>query len=153
LRIKEILVRKATEKDMEGIVKVLESAKLEQETWKGNVKWAKKALQSSLSDKNYVVLLAECNSSIDGFITCMFFPSFWEGGKQGMIIDLFVRHIGQNKGVGSKLLIAITELAKVEGIAEMHVSTENINEKARKLYERYGFTEQRLLLERHQTTK
>lgn len=67
-----------------------------------------------------------------------------------MIIDLFVHYDYRGKGVGSMLLRAMIEHAKAEDIAELHVSTEWDNTKARKLYGKYGFTEEQLLLERSQ---
>jgi len=153
VRAEEIIVRKTTSRDTDGIINVLKSTKLAEETWKGNERWVKRVLQKSLSDKNYTILVAECDSTIIGFINCIVFPSFWDCANQGMINHLFVHDAHQGKGVGAKLVRAITKHADAENITEMHVSTEWENVKARKLYGRYGFTEERLLLERSQETK
>jgi ribosomal protein S18 acetylase RimI-like enzyme len=150
VRAEEIIVRKATSKDTDGIINVLKSTKLAEETWKGNERWVKRALQKSLSNRNHTILVAEFDSTIIGFIDCIVFPSFWECAKQGIINHLFVHAAYQSKGVGAKLVRTITERADAEDIAEMHVSTEWENAKARKLYGKYGFTEERLLLERSQ---
>ena len=147
---KEITVREATVKDADGISKVLNSTKLDEETWNRNETFVTESLQKHLSNKQFIVLVAEFNSSIVGFIDCAVFPSFWECQKQGLIIDLFVHHSYQGKGVGSELLKALIERADAENIVELHVSTGWNNQKARKLYGKFGFTEEHLLLERSQ---
>jgi len=145
---KEIIVREATNKDADGIIKVLRSTKLGEETWNENEIFVIENLQKRLNDKQFMVLVAEFNSSIVGFIDYAVFPSFWECQKQGLIINLFVHPTYQSKGIGSKLLKAIIKRAKAENIVELHVSTEWRNAKARKLYGKYGFTDEHLLLER-----
>jgi GNAT superfamily N-acetyltransferase len=148
--MKEIIVREPIDKDADGIIKVLTSTKLNEETWKGNEIFVTESLQKRLSNKQFIVLLAEFNSSIVGFVDCAVFPSFWECQKQGLIIDLFVHPAYQRKGVGSELLEALIKRANAENIVELHVSTGWKNEEARKLYGKFGFTEEHLLLERSQ---
>jgi ribosomal protein S18 acetylase RimI-like enzyme len=147
---KEIIVREATDKDADGIVKVLMSTKLDEESWDENKIFVTENLQKHPGNKQFVVLVAEFNSSIVGFVDCAVFPSFWECQKQGLIIDLFVHPTYQSKGVGSKLLEALIKRANAENIVELHVSTGWKNAKARKLYVKFGFTKKYLLLERSQ---
>jgi GNAT superfamily N-acetyltransferase len=101
-----------------------------------------------------IALWAKCSRAFDsriiGFIDCIIFSSFWECNKQGIINHLFVQAFYQNIGVGSKLIRTITECADAEDIVEMHVSTGWENTKARKLYGKYGFTDEHLLLQRSQ---
>lgn len=110
-------------------------------------------LQKSLSSNQFIVLVAEFNSSIVGFVDCTVFPSFWECQKQGLIVDLFVHPTYQSRGVGSELLKALIKRADAENIAELHVSTGWNNRKARKLYGKFGFTKENLLLERSHRTE
>jgi len=147
---KEIIVREATAKDSVGIIKVLLSTKLVEETWNGDEIFVTESLQKRLSNQQFTVLVAEFNSSIVGFIDCAVFPSFWECQKQGLIVDLFVHPAYQGKGVGSKLLETLVKKADAENIAELHVSTEIGNIKAQRLYRKFGFTGEQLLLERSQ---
>jgi len=147
---KEIIVREATVKDADGIIKVLMSTKLNEETWNGNETFVTENLQKRLGNRQFIVLVAEFNSSIVGFVGCAVFPSFWECQKQGLIIDFFVHSAYQRKGAGSELLEALIKHANAENIVELHVSTGWKNEKARKLYGKFGFTEEHLLLERSQ---
>lgn len=145
---KEIVVRKATRKDVDGIIEVLKSTKLGAEAWAGDEKWAREALEGCLSLENYVLLVAEYEQRIVGFVDCCVYPSFWEGAYQGIINHLFVHPAFQGKGAGALLIQAVVEEADAKGLGELHVSTERENVKARRLYAKYGFTEERLLLER-----
>jgi len=147
---KEITVREATDKDVDGIIKVLMSTKLDDETWNGNEIFVTESLQKRLSNKQFIVFVAEFNSSIVGFVDCAVLPSFWECQKQGLIVDLFVHPAYQGKGVGSKLLETLVKKADAENIAELHVSTKSGNIKAQWLYRKFGFTGEQLLLERSQ---
>lgn len=143
-----IAVRKATSKDAAGIVDVLKRTKLQNENWMQKEKWVKEVLRKFLKTQNYTILVAKAGGKTVGFISCVVFPSLWECSSQGMINDFFVREELMDKGVGTKLLEAIVEWADGEEISELHVSTDWENEPARRLYGKFGFTEERLLLER-----
>ena len=142
------IVRKATPKDIDAILEVLKSTKLGTEAWTGNEKWTRKALTECLNLKNYVLLVAEYKQKIVGLIDYCVYPSFWEGINQGIINHLFVHSAFQGKGVGTLLIRTVIKEADAEGLGELHVSTERENTKALRLYAKYGFTEERLLLER-----
>lgn len=141
-------VRKATRKDTGAILEVLKSTKLGTEAWAGNEKWTRRALKEYLNLENYVLLVAEYSQRIVGFIDYCVYPSFWEGINQGIINHLFVHSAFQGKGIGALLIKTVIKEADAEGLGELHVSTERENTKARRLYVKYGFTEERLLLER-----
>lgn len=145
---KKTVVRKATRKDVDGIIEVLKSAKLGAETWAGDEEWTRKTLKECLNLENYVFWVAERDHSVVGFVGCCVFPSFWEGEYQGMIGDFFVHPAFQGRGVGATLLKAVIEQTDAEGLGELHVSTEPENTGARRLYAKHGFTGERLLLER-----
>ncbi|HUJ84470.1 MAG TPA: GNAT family N-acetyltransferase [Candidatus Acidoferrales bacterium] len=142
---KEIIVRKASSKDATGIISVLTSTSLGEEKCRTKTAFVTENLKDL---GRVIVLVAEFNSSIIGFVDCIVFPSFWEGQKQGLIADFFVRDKYQAQGVGSKLLEALVKWAEAQNVAELHVSTGWKNAKARKFYDKHGFTEEQLLLER-----
>lgn len=145
---KKIAIRKATRQDAGGIIKVLKTAKLDTEKWTGDPKWTREALNKFLDLENYTLFVAEYEGKVIGFLDCCVFPSFWEGSKQGIINHLFATPAFQGMGVGALLLQAVIEQADAEELGELHVSTERENVKAQRLYAKYGFNEERLLLER-----
>jgi ribosomal protein S18 acetylase RimI-like enzyme len=142
------IVRKATHKDIGAILEVLKSTKLGTEAWAGNEKWTRKALKECLTLENYVLLVAEYSQKIVGFIDYCVYPSFWEGANQGIINHLFVHSAFQGKGAGTLLIKTAIREADAQGLGELHVSTVRRNTKALRLYAKYGFKEERLLLER-----
>lgn len=144
----EIIVREAIGKDSKEIAKMLSSTTLDNEEWGGKHEF----VAENLKGKNFIFLVAEVASSIVGFVDCAVFASFWEGQKQGLIVDFFVLPAYQGRGVGSKLLSALVQKAEREKIEELHVSTGWVNRKARRLYGKFGFTEEQLLLERSKTS-
>lgn len=147
---KQIVIREATDKDADGIVGVLASTRLDGDPWTGEDAFVAGSLKGSGGE--FIVLVAEVASSIVGFVDCAVFASFWEGQKQGLIVDFFVLPAYQGRGVGSKLLSALVQKAEREKIEELHVSTGWVNRKARRLYGKFGFTEEQLLLERSKTS-
>ena len=147
---KNVIVREASVKDIEGIIRVLKSTRLGEECWDENEHFAAENIRETQRDKGILLLVAESNSLIVGFIDCVFFPSFWESQKQGLIVDFFVHPAEQGKGIGSRLLDALIERAESQGVAELHVSTQQFNLNARKLYNKFGFIGEQLLLERRQ---
>jgi len=144
----QIVVRKATAEDAASILNVLRSTNLQGDEWTRNEEWVKKALDMFLKTDDYRVFVAEIDDKIVGLVGFVVFPSLWEGSAQGLINDFFVDKRFQGKGAGTKLLEALVEWADTEGIEELHVSTGWENEAARRLYEKFGFTKKRLLLER-----
>jgi ribosomal protein S18 acetylase RimI-like enzyme len=147
---KRVVVRTATGKDVEGIIEVLTSVRLRDEAWAGDENWTQKTLRKFLKTENCTMLIAQSDGKIVGFIGYIVFPSFWECANQGFINDFFVHKDFQGEGIGSKLIEAVVERADREGLDELHVSTGWNNKRARRLYEKFGFTEEQLLLERHQ---
>jgi ribosomal protein S18 acetylase RimI-like enzyme len=145
---KGMVVRKATRKDVGSIIEVLKSTKLGTEVWQGNEKWTRKALEECLDLEHYVLLVAEYSQKIVGFIDCCAYPSFWEGAYQGTINHLLVLSAFQGMGAGAMLIEAMVKEANAQRLGELHVSTERENTKARRLYAKYDFTKERLLLER-----
>ena len=144
---KDTVVRKAIRKDVDCIIDVLKSTKLDNKLWEGDERWTRKAIVNCLNS-NHLLLVAEVSGRIVGFVSCCVFPSFWEGEYQGLIGDFFVHPAFQGRGVGDVLLKALVEQADAAGVGELHVSTEAENTRARGLYAKFGFTEERLLLER-----
>ena len=140
--INHLIIREASSKDIEGMVNVLKTIYLQDEDW------ARKAIKKLLDTENYVILVAELNGTLVGFIDYYVLPSIWEKWNEAIINYLFVHKDYQGKGVGSKLLKEVTKRTDEMGIVELHVGTEMDNKRAIHLYKRHGFTKEYLLLER-----
>lgn len=137
-----LVIREASGKDIDGMVNVLRTIYLQDENW------ARKAIKKLLATEDYVILVAELNGTLVGFVDYYVLPSIWEKWNEATINYLFVHKDYQGRGVGSKLLKEVTKRTDEMGIMELHVGTEMDNKRAIHLYKKHGFTKEYLLLER-----
>lgn len=144
---KDLVIREASSDDVNGIIEVLKTSYLQDEAW------ARKALEKLSAIKNYVILVAELDRKIVGFIDYYILPSIWEKWNEATINYLFVHKNYQGRGVGSKLLKEVIKQTDKMGIMELHVGTEKENKRAIRLYKKHGFRKEYLLLEREKEQK
>jgi ribosomal-protein-alanine N-acetyltransferase len=98
--------------------------------------WSEDTYRSELADpggsRHYV--LAEDDGVLAG----------WAGlaavGGQGDVLTIGVRPERQGRGVGSALLTALLDEAAVRDCTEVFLDVRADNDRARRLYERFGFT-------------
>lgn len=86
-----------------------------------DTEWAEEALTKLLDMKNYVMFVAKKDDIVVGFIDFFAFPSISEKWNEARIINFFVHKDFQGKGVGSKLLNAVTKMTDEMNIAELFV--------------------------------
>lgn len=137
-----LVIREASSKDIDGMIHVLKGIYLQDEGW------ARKAIKRLLDTENYVILVAEINGTVVGFVDYYVLPSIWEKWDEATINYLFVHKDHQGKGIGSKLLNEVTKRTDEMEIVELHVGTEMDNKRAIDLYKKHGFIKEYLLLER-----
>jgi [ribosomal protein S18]-alanine N-acetyltransferase len=98
--------------------------------------WSEQTYRGELADpggtRHYI--LAEEDGVLAG----------WAGlaaaGGQGDVLTIGVRPELQGRGVGSILLTALLEEAALRGCGEVFLDVRADNDRARRLYERFGFT-------------
>ncbi len=141
-----MVIREATNKDIEGIIEVLETIYLQ------DVAWAERAIKKLLATENYVILVAELDDQIVGFIGYYILSSIWEKWNEATINNFFIHKDYQGTGRGSRLLEEVIKRTDEIGIVELHVGTEKKNEGAIRLYKKHGLLMEYLLLERVRNT-
>ena len=141
-RAGDLIIREAANKDIESVIEVLKTIYLH------DVAWAERAMKKLLATENYVILVAELDDQIVGFIDYYILPSIWEKWNEATINNLFIHKDYQGKGIGSRLLEEVIKRTDKVGIVELHVGTEKDNERAISLYKKHGFLKEYLLLER-----
>ena len=68
-------------------------------------------------------------------------------GPSGLIDELVVSESSRGRGIGKKLIEAVTEKCRELGCSEVEVSTEQSNTAARQFYKSCGFDGESVLLE------
>ena len=65
---------------------------------------------------------------------------YWNGKANVMLVDnVFVDENYRNKGLGTKLMEFVLELAKAEGVDSVELVVNSDNESAKRVYEKVGF--------------
>jgi GNAT superfamily N-acetyltransferase len=75
-----------------------------------------------------------------GMVSLLFTISTAEGGKAAWLEDLVVRPDQRGHGLGTRLLRAVVDWARKEGIARITLLTDSDNLHAQGLYLRHGFS-------------
>ncbi|MEM3577271.1 MAG: GNAT family N-acetyltransferase [Candidatus Bathyarchaeia archaeon] len=136
--MQEVKIRRAVEEDVKAIQELI-------------VEWLKweieraKAFFDVLHDDNHIVLVAEADGQIAGFLHLLFYIDILHGGLNSHVLLLFVKEEYRGKQVGKKLLDEAVKQAIERGAIEMHVDT--IFEDAARFYRKYGFKDDGVMLE------
>jgi ribosomal protein S18 acetylase RimI-like enzyme len=98
-------------------------------------------LRTQLSDDEAVVLVAEQDGAVVGYVYAALEPMSWKElrGPAGFIHDVVVEPSAQRQGTGSALLNAALEWMKSRGAPRAILGTAARNTDAQRLFERLGF--------------
>ncbi len=98
-------------------------------------------LESQLEDDEAVVLVAERDARIIGYVYAGLEPMSWKElrGPAAFIHDVMVEEEAQGGGAGSALIDAAIAWARERGAARVMLWTAEQNTKAQRLFERTGF--------------
>jgi ribosomal protein S18 acetylase RimI-like enzyme len=105
-------------------------------------------LRKVLKDADSELIVAEFNGEIVGFMYQIFVLDPFHGGVNSYIVNLFVKELHRNKGIGLRLVKKALENAEQRGVIELHVDTEEDNVKAIRFYEKHGFGKVGIMFER-----
>jgi ribosomal protein S18 acetylase RimI-like enzyme len=143
------LIRKAKDTDIPAIIslteELLDSIESERRIEKRH---AITNCATILQEPHCVVIVAELNRTVVGFIVFTLQKTLLHQGLSGVITELVVTQKYRGKGIGTQLIGAAIERCTQLGCCEIEVSTEPTNKNARRLYQRCGFEERGILYER-----
>jgi ribosomal protein S18 acetylase RimI-like enzyme len=105
-------------------------------------------LRKVLKDTNCELIVSDFNGKVVGFIHQLFILDPFHGGLNSYIVNLFVKESCRNTGVGSQLVRKALKSAEKRDVIEVHVDTEESNEKAIRFYEKHGFQKVGIMLEK-----
>ncbi len=121
------MIKKATEADVEDIAEI--------EAGSFPDPWDRELFVEAISSNNKDVFICLSDEDITGFVV------FEKVLDEGHITDLAVKKEFRRRGIASKLISYLIELAGKEGIEQIFLEVRNTNEAARKLYSGFGFKE------------
>jgi ribosomal protein S18 acetylase RimI-like enzyme len=91
---------------------------------------------------NYVY---ESNGKVTGFISVVFFLTFFHRVGTAQVNELVVDKQYRGKGIGQVLMQTVEQEARRRGMDELEVGTESENLSAQQFYRKYGFDEEYVL--------
>ena len=94
----------------------------------------------------YLNLVGEEAGAVVGFLSLIFYKTFFHRGGTALINELVVDRAHRNVGIGSALIDAAVREARARGMDEIEVGTERENEGAQRFYHRHGLEEEYVLL-------
>lgn len=95
----------------------------------------------------YLNLVALVEGQIVGFLSLLFYRTFFHRVGSALINELVVTQELRGHGVGTALVQRAREEAVARGMDELEVSTETSNARAQQFYQKCGFDTQHVLLE------
>lgn len=119
----------------------------------GETAFAREHLEKLLLDMEskpdcYLNLVAVSSFRVVGFLSLLFYRSFFHRVGTAQINELIVDRARRGKGIGTRLVEAALAEARRRGMDEIELSTENDNTRAIEFYRSRGFDEEYLLLGR-----
>jgi len=122
----DVIIRPMRKEDVE---EVLEIEKLSFST-----PWSKEAFISEVTKNSCAkYIVAEVDNKIVGY------GGFWVVVDEGHITNIAVHPEYRSKGIGSKIMEGLIELAKKNGIISMTLEVRESNIVAQHLYAKFGF--------------
>ncbi len=97
--------------------------------------WSYDAFFKTLSDENYIVIIAKDTDALMGY--CVLLCT----GEEADITNVCTAPAARGKGVATEILTALMEEGKSRGVTEFFLEVRESNVPARSLYTKLGFEE------------
>jgi PhnO protein len=101
-----------------------------------------------LESPYFQIFVAEDSGVIQGTLSIWLRENLFHGGQVALIDELIIGEESRGRGIGSQLVDHAVAYCADLGCEEVEVSTEMGNQSARNFYQKHGFIEQGVLLER-----
>ncbi len=121
------IIRQMTEDDVAAV------AALEAENF--SRPWSYDAFYKTLSDENYIVIIAKETDALLGY--CVLLCT----GEEADITNVCTAPVARGKGVATAMLTALMEAGHTRGVKEFFLEVRESNTTERSLYTKLGFEE------------
>jgi len=135
-----IRVREARASDVGAMVELLSLLFKQEADFAPSPAKQRRALELILAQPSMgrLFVLTRANKVL-GMVSLLFTISTAEGGKAAWLEDLVVRAEHRGRGLGTRLLRAVVDWARKQGLSRITLLTDADNTGARGLYMRHGF--------------
>ena len=143
----KLKIRKATVKDLDIVAELFlkqlrELKKFEPSLKVGTKKEAKKAVRGwGKHTKYFVILVAEADREIVGFVNGMTYRHSIRNKREGFVNNIYVLPEYRRKGIATKLLTSIIKKFKMRNLTMCTLDAYVKNKKAISLWKKMGFKE------------
>ena len=132
----DVIIRNASEKDSEDVIRLLEQLWPNRELDKDK---QRNTFVASLNEKNDFLFCSEYGGKVVGFCGGTTFNSFNSSGKLCHLTTLIVDNGNRNLRIGSKMVDHLKEWARDNGCVTVELDTALYRLDAHRFYEREGF--------------
>lgn len=137
--------RRATYEDIPSLVRLLQQLFCVESDFDFDADKHRKGLELLIASTKDVVLVAVDEGRVVGMLTCQVAISTVQGGLAGVVEDVVVDSELKGRGIGKKLLMALEEWAKLQGITRLQLLADQDNKPALQFYEKAGWSTLHLL--------
>ena len=135
----KILIRRAREEDLTGLVFLLEVLFSIEKDFTFNADKQKRGLRLLVQRPDAAVLVAERQGRIIGMSTAQLLISTAEGGLSALVEDVVILPAWQAQGTGKRLMEAIAEWSAFQGATRIQLLADRNNTRALGFYNRIGY--------------
>jgi GNAT superfamily N-acetyltransferase len=141
MNTQNFLVRRATRSDLEKLVSFAIAEASEAEKTSRSPELIREGVKHGLKDDSVAMywVLEKEDSEVIGNISVVREWSNWNSGYYWWIQSMFLHPEYRGKGLMSKLIEAVSELAKQEDAVELRLYVQNKNKRAIRAYRKAGF--------------
>lgn len=145
----KITIRHATPNDLETLLQLtIRLGELEllpqrapEMFWQGDAEWIKTWARERPANRD-IVVATDAEDQVLGFLMYVIRED-WLSHEPNIYIDsLAVSDQAEGLGIGSRLLERVEEIAQEQGIKILSLQVVGTNTRARRLYQKMGFTEE-----------
>jgi len=127
VKMNEIIIRKMTEADIDGVYDV--------EINSFAIPWSKKSFSDELSNSLAIYYIAESEGRVAGY------AGMWNVADEGDVTNIAVHPDFRRRGIGKLLMKALFKEAQSSDMRLITLEVRESNAPARKMYESFGFKE------------
>lgn len=144
---KALTIRPAQREDLDAMVSLLQALFAIEQDFTPDPDRQRQGLMCFLDGcgKHRSILVGEMDNRVIAMATVQILISTAEGGRVGLVEDVIVREDCRCRGVGRRLMSALTSWASQRGLWRLQLLADQLNQPALEFYRKLGWQPTRLV--------